>query len=141
MKLFCRERNGAMVVCGIAKRRERDSECRQREKEDAFDGRRRNCDTGGTEAAIQENLGNQPTEGMPNDQWWAVQTTNDLLVVVDDRADSQRRDRRRVTPKLLDVAIHSRPTAGNDGIPASSIASDPVLPTERCHPKSMDQDD
>src|SRR5207244_13152000 len=64
---------------------------------------------------------------------------NNLLVMIDNVAQSECGEAARITAKLLDIAFHAGPVRGNDAITSLAVVFDPMLPTERRHPKAGDK--
>src|SRR6185437_10868343 len=84
---------------------------------------------------------NESAEGMPHNDGWPVQVTDDLFVVLDNLGQSQPGDWRGVAAKLLDVALHARPASRDHAESATRVAVHPMLPAQRGHPETMNQHD
>ena len=61
------------------------------------------------EAVIDQQLHEEAAEGMTDDDRSLVETTDELLVVVDDLADRDRLERRRVGADRFDISFQARP--------------------------------
>src|SRR5690348_742543 len=44
-----------------------------------------------------------------------------------------------IIPKLLDIAVHAGPASSDDEVAFIRVMFDPALPTERGHPKAVDE--
>src|SRR5882757_7757594 len=78
---------------------------------------------------------------MADDDWRSVKLANDLLVMIDNIFQSMRCEAAWIATELFNVAFHARPASGDDAIAFVRIMFDPVLPTERRHPKAWDEND
>jgi len=88
-----------------AQRQER----RRLEGEDALRWGRVDGDPGRPEPAVDEELDEEPAEGVANEDRRLVERADDALVVVDDLAQPEAGDRLLVLAKLLDVPFLPRP--------------------------------
>src|SRR4051794_15831095 len=61
--------------------------------------------------------------------------------MIDDLGESEFGGAAGVAAKLFDIAVHTRPVRGYDRITFVGVAFDPVVPTERGHPKAVDEND
>ena len=78
-----------MVIRGIAQGRKGYTEGGKRQEEDAFDRGRRDGHACCSQAAVEQDLRDQPPEGMADDVWSFIQAADDLLVMLDDLGDSK----------------------------------------------------
>jgi hypothetical protein len=92
------------------------------------------------EAAVEQNLGERPTERMADDNRRIVELADQRVVMVDDLRYAEVLDGRRVATKRCNV-LHARPTLGDDTEAPVRVTRYPVLPAERCHEEPMNQDD
>jgi len=113
----------------------------QRQVEDPLDGSRVDSHAGGAKAAVEQDLRERAAERVPHDDRRAVERPDDAVVVVDDLFDVKLCDPGRVAAQLVDVAVHAGPGRRDDVVAAALVTLDPVLPAERRHPESVDQDD
>src|SRR5262245_59489667 len=56
--------------------------------------------------------------------------------MIDNAARSECGEAARTTSQLLDIAVHARPVCSKYAITFIRVVLDPVLPTERGHPKA-----
>src|SRR6266849_2622049 len=105
----------------------------------AFGRRRSDCDTSCTPSAIEKNLRYQTTDAVSDDHRRRFEPTNDLLVMIDNVGQSKIRKAAWIAAKLIDIAVHAGPVRGNDAIAFLRVVLDPMLPTERGHPKAGDE--
>jgi hypothetical protein len=56
-----------------------------------------------------------------------------------DLTDLQAGNRRRISPQFVDVSLHPRPSARDRSKARRLIVLDPLLPTTRGHPQTMNQ--
>src|SRR5438128_10644224 len=85
------------------------------------------------EPAVDEDLGERSAERVADNDRRIVQVAHQCVVVVDDLTDSQVLDRGWISTQRSDVAIHSRPTLGDDAKPFAAVALNPLFPAERGH--------
>ena len=108
---------------------------------DSLHARGVNPHAGGAEAAVEQDLSEGSSEGVTHDDRRSIEPADDLTVVIHDFFDTQMINRAGVGTKLLDVDVHSRPRGGQHAVAAGAVAIDPMLPTQRRHPKPVDKDD
>src|SRR5882757_8864269 len=78
---------------------------------------------------------------MADDDWRSFKLANDLLVMIDNIFQSMRYEAAWIATELFNVAFHAGPVGGNHTITFVGVLFDPVLPTERGHPKAWDEND
>ena len=130
-----------MKVGGIAERGERNLERGERQQEDALDRGGGDGHAGGAQAAVEQDLGEEPPERMAHDDRRLFELADDPLVMFDDLRNAEPGERGRIATQLLDVAFDSGPAAGDHAVAAVGITLDPVFPAEGCHPQAVDEDD
>src|SRR6266567_7422423 len=108
-----------MIVGWIAQCRKGHFESREGQKEDAFHRRWSNGNTRYAKPAVEQNLRDQATKGMADDDGRPVQLPDDRLIVIDNLRHSQRCDWGRIAPEFVDVDIHARPALCDDTIPSA----------------------
>jgi hypothetical protein len=64
-----------------------------------------------------------------------------LSLAISDLGDAYAGHGGRVAAQIFDVRVHVWPGGSDHAVPAILVAIDPVLPTEWCQPKPVDQDD
>src|SRR5713101_3890847 len=67
------------------------------------------------------------------------QLANQLLVMIDNLGESEFGEAAWVAAKLIDIGVHSGPVGGDHTVTFFRVMFDPVLPTERRHPKAGDE--
>ena len=97
MELLGRQRSFLLQIRRVAQRRPCGAKSGKRQPQDAL---RRPCakgDARSAQAAIDQQLREQPAKGMADDDRWLVELANDLVVVVDDVRDAEVSERRRIS--------------------------------------------
>ena len=81
----------------------------------------------------------QAAEPIADDDWRSFKLANNLLVMIDNVLQSKRCEAAWIAAKLFDAAFHAGPVRGYHAITFLAIVFDPMLPTERGHPKAGDE--
>src|SRR5258708_12992950 len=93
VKLLWRQGPGPRVVGGSSQCWKGHFECREGQKNNAFNRSRRDGNGRYAQATVDQNLRDQTAEGVPDDDWRAIQCSYYIFVVIDDLRHSQRRNR------------------------------------------------
>ena len=73
----------------VTQHRKAHSESGERQRENAFDGRGIDGDAGGAEAAVEQDLHDQPAERVAHQDGWAIELADDAIEVIDDLRDAE----------------------------------------------------
>ena len=90
---------------------------------------------------VEEDLDDQAAEGVAHEDRRLVELSDDVLVTLDDGWNGQRLDRAGIGVERLDLALEAGVGRCQHAVAALGVAVDPVLPTARSHPQSVNQDD
>ena len=138
-KLLLGQRAQAVAVERILQRRETRTQRRRRQQHHALRRPRSDRDSGDTEAAVEQELREDPAERVADDDRRPVEAANDLVVVVDDRLDPEPFQRRRITARFFRIP-DPRPGRCDRAIATIGVVVDPAVPAPRRHPHAVDQD-
>src|SRR3712207_5158829 len=141
MELLRSERDGPVAVCGGPQHGEGRSDLRDLNDLDALGWHGVYSHPGGAVTVVEQDLGEQATEGVAHDDRRALQLAYNTLVVLHDCGDRQRLDRGRVLVQRLYLYLQAGVGRSEHTIATVLIALDPLLPAARSHPESVDQDD
>src|SRR5829696_1236645 len=141
MELLRSERNGPVAVGGVPQHGEGSPDLRDWNDLDALRWHGVYSYPGGTVTVVEQDLGEQATEGVAHDDRWALQLAYDTLVVLHDCRDRQRLDRGGVLVQGLYLYLQAGVGRSEHAIALALVALDPVLPASWGHPEPMDQDD
>src|SRR5215212_3521839 len=141
MKLLFGEANSPVAVGGVPQDGEDGPGLRQRCAAHAFWGRRVYGHTCCPIAVVEQDLHDQTSHGVSNEDGWLLQLAYDSFVVLDDPRDSQSLDRRGVFVEGLYLYLQARICGGEHAVSVVLVVLDPVLPATGCHPESVNQDD
>src|SRR3954447_19758880 len=103
----------------------------ERQDEDALRGRRAERHARAAEAAIEQQLDDQPAEGVADQHGRLVELADQRLVMVDDLGQAEARELVGVAAQLLDVAVLARPLWHGDREAALAEVVLEVLPAAR----------
>jgi hypothetical protein len=103
----------------------------ERQDEDALWRRRAERHARAAEAAIEQQLDDQPAEGVADQHGRLVELADQRLVVVDDLGQAEARELVGVAAELLDVAVLARPLWHGDREAALAEVVLEVLPAAR----------
>ena len=129
-----------MQVRRVAQGREARSQLGEREREHALDLCRIDGDGCRTDALAEELLGEQSSEGVPDDDRRLVETGDDPGVVLGDLVDAEVGDRVRVLPRLFDRRSLVRPAGRAGSVAGRAEQLDPGLPARGVQPQAVDED-
>src|SRR3954451_18654221 len=138
-ELLGRERHDTMPLRRMSESGRRRLQCREREHEDPLGRGRAHRDTGPPEAAVEEQLHEQPAVGMPDQHRRLIEFANQTLVVIDDLGDAEARRLLRAVTDLRDVAVLARPLRCGHREAAPSEVLEVVLPAARGEPGTVDE--
>ena len=128
-ELVVGERDGALLVRGLAEGDRGDLQRRGRQVQHALDRRRVDRDRGGGEVLAEEPLDDQAAEGVADRDRLRLERADELGVVVDHRVDPVAGDAVGLVPRLLDRVAVAGP-AGSRGLVAGlAELFDPRRPT------------
>ena len=107
--------------------------------EDALGRRGAHGDARPAETAVEQQLEDQSSERVADEDRRLVERADLLLVVVDDLVEAEALDLLRVFAELLDVAVLARPFGRGDGEASALEVVGEVVPAVGCEPGSVDQ--
>ena len=143
LKRNCLGVNGTVffLFAGLRSAGQDGANLRRRQAQHALYLRRRDGDRGRTEAAVEQQFGDQAAEGVPHDHRRGVEAADDPVVVVDDLGDAETVHDGRVATEGLDLALHAGPGRREDLVSALLETRLPALPAARGEPEAVDEDD
>src|SRR3712207_2747073 len=141
MELLRSERDGPVAVGGVLEDREGRPDLRDWNDLDALGGHGVYRHPGGAVTVVEQDLGEQATEGVAHDDRRALQLAYDTPVMLHDCGDRQPLDRGGVLVERLYLYLQAWVGWSEHAIAAVLVALDPVLPASWGHPQSVDQDD
>src|SRR4029434_1135520 len=97
-------------------------------------------DAGRPEPAVEEQLDEESAVRVADEDRGLVEGRTDLFVVVDDLADAEAGQRRRVGPDGFDRPVLARPGGGEASMPPRLEVGDEPVPARRRHPAAVDEE-
>ena len=97
MKLLERQRGFLLQICRVAQGGPRGPKRGIRQLQDALWRAGSQCDAGGAETAVEQELREEAAEGMADDDRGLIEASDDLVVMIDNVRDSDPSERRRIS--------------------------------------------
>src|SRR5918994_6964581 len=131
MELLRSERDGPVAVGGVPQHGEGSPDLRDWNDLDALGRHGVYRHPGGAVPVVEQDLGEQATEGVAHDDRRALELLDDALVVLHDCGDRQRLYRRGILVERLYLYLQAGVGRSEHAIAAALVVLAPVLPAAR----------